>query len=306
MPSWLTVTQWRSLLLAAAAALGLATAAGCGDSRARSEPGADAGDEDGGTGDAGSPPACPAGESWFFPGCGSGEEVTIIAGCYRPCAGATDTSCPAPSVCRRSDINPCVCPAGEGCCDACGAEQWLCLAAGGGTEPYELDSLDESCEGVVTGRQILDAIEESYTAEFSYIDGTAGTTLSLTFTYESGTLLCHPAIPAPPGSDAPDRPAFLDVEVTAGIATADGAFDETTTATLTAYAPGAPVELRAAPDADSLTGTFEPRLSAVTSHVVTFGGQLVGTTTSGSAIESGMRSSSGGETLGVGSWMSGS
>jgi hypothetical protein len=242
----------------------------------------------------------------FSPGCGSGEEVTIIGGCYRPCSGATDTtSCPAPTICRRTDVNPCECPPGEACCDACGAEQWLCLAPGGGTEPYEIDSLDESCEGVVTGRQILDAIAESYTAGFSYIDGTAGTTLSLTFTYESGTLLCHPAIPAPPGSGAPDLPAYLDVEVTAGIATADGAFDEATTATLTAYAPGASVELRTQLDAASLTGAFEPRLSEVTSHVITFGGQLMGTTTSGSAVEGGMRSTGVGETLGVGSWMSG-
>lgn len=300
MISWLTVTQ-----RAAYAALAIAVALGCGDSRTRTEPGADAGTGDAGSGDTdGSTTECPAGESYFFPGCGSGEDVTITAGCYAPCADAADTSCPAGTICRRTDVNPCVCPAGEGCCAACGAEQWLCLAPDAGdTEPYELASLDESCEGIVTGREILDAIAETYVATFEYIDGSPSTQLTFTFTYDGGTLLCHPAVPAPPGSGAPDRPAYLDVSVTAGIATADGAFAETTTASLTAYAPGTAVELATRLDVDSLTGTYEPRLTEVTaSHGINFGGQLEGSSTSGTAIENGTRSTGVGETIGVGSW----
>jgi hypothetical protein len=303
MPSWRTVTQ---LVRRAPLALAVACLVACGDSRTRSGSDAGSGDPDASGRDA-STTECPAGESHFDPGCGSGEEVVITAGCYRPCTGATDGSCTAGTTCRRTDINPCICPAGEGCCAACGAEQWLCLAPGGGdTDPYELGALDESCEGIVTGRQILDAIEESYTATFDYIDGSPSTELSLTFIYESGTLLCHPAIPAPPGSGAPDQPAYLDVEMTAQIATADGAFDETATATLTAYAADAPVELRARLDVTTLVGTFEPRLMDLTTHGITFGGQLMGPTTSGTAVEGGTRSTGVGETLGVGSWSTGS
>lgn len=73
-------------------------------------------------------PGCPPGEAFFYPGCGSGEDVRIEAGCYVPCDGPADlASCPLDTECRRTDVNPCVCGPGEGCCAACGAEAWLCL-----------------------------------------------------------------------------------------------------------------------------------------------------------------------------------
>lgn len=154
---------------------------------------------------------------------------------------------------------------------------------------------------------MLDAIQESYTAPFEYGGGAPATDLTLAFAYADGRLVCHPAIPAPPGSRAPDRPAHVEVEVVATIATADGAFDESTTTMLSSYGPGAPVQLQARLDVDALAGTYEPQLTEVTSdHGVTFGGQLVGTTTSGTAVEGGVRPTGVAETTGIGSWSTGS
>lgn len=121
----------RRWVIRAGLVLALSGLSACGD---RSHPGSGA---DAGTPGDGGGTSCPAGESWFEPGCGSGEDVTITAGCYRTCAGADDGSCPEGTTCRRTDIDPCSCPAGEGCCveAVCGAEQWLCLAGGGGTGP---------------------------------------------------------------------------------------------------------------------------------------------------------------------------
>ena len=35
--------------------------------------------------------------------------------------------CASGSVCRHTVVNPCLCEPGLACCEACGAEQWLCL-----------------------------------------------------------------------------------------------------------------------------------------------------------------------------------
>lgn len=78
--------------------------------------------------DGGAGPGCPPAESYFEPGCGSGESVRIERGCYQPCLGAGDPeTCPTGTTCQRTDINPCICPPGGACCGACGAEAWLCL-----------------------------------------------------------------------------------------------------------------------------------------------------------------------------------
>jgi len=288
------------LLMGGACLALIAGGTGCGGDDSRPDPGTD-----GGTTPDGGDTACPAGQSYFVPGCGSGEDVTITAGCYQPCTDADDGSCPVGMSCQRTDINPCICPAGEGCCAACGAEQWVCLEDGAGTDPYELGALDESCEGILTGQDVLDAIEDGYTAPFEYHDERPSTDLSLTFAYEDGRLVCHPAIPAPPGSRAPDQPTYLEVEVTAGISTADGAFDESTETLLSSYAPGSAAQLAARLDAEALGGTYEPQLADVSEHTVTFGGQLMGASTSGNAVEGGMRSSGMGETTGIGSWDTG-
>lgn len=208
------------------------------------------------------------------------------------------------AACGDSRTRPGTTDAGSDRTDAARADAATIADAGGSdagdTDPYELGSLDETCEGVVTGRQVL-AIEETYTATFEYIDGTPSTDLFLAFEYADGTILCHPAIPAPPGSGAPDRPAYLEVEVAAEISTADGAFADNVTATLTGYGPGT-TELSARLDVATLAGTYEPRLMDLVSHGITFGGQIMGLSTSGSAVENGTRASGVGETIGVGSW----
>jgi len=56
----------------------LAVAVGCGSS-SRSGGGGDGGAADGGAADGSSGTSCAAGEQYYVPGCGSGEDVTITA-----------------------------------------------------------------------------------------------------------------------------------------------------------------------------------------------------------------------------------
>lgn len=73
--------------------------------------------------------ACGEGESYQWPGCEpEGASTAIVEGCYASCSGASDV-CDGGLTCTQAWVNPCVCPKGEGCCAACGAEQWLCLQA---------------------------------------------------------------------------------------------------------------------------------------------------------------------------------
>jgi hypothetical protein len=69
---------------------------------------------------------CPPDRVWAEPGCG--EEPGLLLpepGCYFPCDGP-DSVCETGS-CQPAWINPCVCPEGQDCCDACGGEMWLCM-----------------------------------------------------------------------------------------------------------------------------------------------------------------------------------
>lgn len=90
-------------------------------------------------------------ETYFEPGCGSGEDVRITAGCYQPCEGPTDASCGPGRACRRTDINPCICTPGGSCCGACGSERWLCLepAPPMGCEGRSYCDCTEGCEPLV-------------------------------------------------------------------------------------------------------------------------------------------------------------
>jgi hypothetical protein len=59
---------------------------------------------------------------------GCPDDLTPIlpgAGCYEPCDGSGD-ACMV-GTCTEVQVNPCVCPDGEGCCAACGAIEWLCV-----------------------------------------------------------------------------------------------------------------------------------------------------------------------------------
>lgn len=261
--------------------------------------------EDGAPQDGGPGPACPPGQEMFFPGCGdpSDGHVVITPGCYQPCSGSLDRSCGAGTTCQRSDINPCVCPPGEGCCAACGAEQWLCLAGSTASGPYELESLDASCEGVITGQQVLDSIVASYTGTLSYFPLPEGrsTRITITTAYEGGTLSCHPAVFAPPGSDAPDLPPHLEVTVAMTITTEDGQFAEAFTTPLDAWIPGMASFDASFPLAE-LMGSYDPMRPDLMEPAVRVGGDLMGARSTGTIFFGGMRGPGVGETTGVGSW----
>jgi hypothetical protein len=277
--------------------------AACGSSSRPTAGGSDGGGADGGGADGGGDTACATDEEYFVPGCGSGEDVTITAGCYRPCEPDGAAVCEAPTTCQRTDINPCVCPPGAGCCAACGAEQWLCLPSDpGGTDPYELSSLDEACEGLLSGRDVLDSMNESYDATLTYNADGSTTGLALRFTYADGAIVCHPAVPAPPGSAAPDQPAYLEVEVSARVTTEDGSFIESGMTMLSSGSPDSPVDFNITFAVADLTGTYVPQLTDLTDHAVWFAGTASLTGASGLAMEGGTRAGGVGEVVPVGSF----
>jgi hypothetical protein len=81
----------------------------------------DEGDDTGGGGG-----ECPSDQVWAEPGCGGDPGyVQPEPGCYFPCDGE-GADCETGS-CQLAWVNPCVCPEGQVCCNACGGEQWLCL-----------------------------------------------------------------------------------------------------------------------------------------------------------------------------------
>lgn len=94
-------------------------------------------------------PACAAGEARFEPGCASGTDRVVAAGCYRPCTSASD--CAGGLACQTVVVNPCVCRPGEPCCGACGAEQGLCLppAPPVGCEGRSFCDCADGCEPLV-------------------------------------------------------------------------------------------------------------------------------------------------------------
>lgn len=66
---------------------------------------------------------CPFGEIWAEPGCGVDAEGGPNPACYVACS----TGCPDGTVCKTVWLNPCVCPEGDDCCDACGGEGEICM-----------------------------------------------------------------------------------------------------------------------------------------------------------------------------------
>lgn len=77
---------------------------------------------------------CPDGLVEVFSGCGEPPAGAIFLpdACYEPCDPADDR-CPTGSSCVNVWVDPCVCPEGEDCCDACGSESWLCAPGFQGT-----------------------------------------------------------------------------------------------------------------------------------------------------------------------------
>jgi hypothetical protein len=69
---------------------------------------------------------CEDTEQYYEPGCDEGMPE-IEAGCFVPCRDDSDTSCADGASCTLVSINPCVCNDGDVCCDACGAQAFVCL-----------------------------------------------------------------------------------------------------------------------------------------------------------------------------------
>jgi hypothetical protein len=211
---------------------------------------------------------CAEGTQRFVPGCvAGGASRTITEGCYRPCAGMDDASCPDGTVCAEASVNPCACDPEPGlsCCTACAEGRWLCLVEELPSPvpgPRTLSSLDDVCEGTsygsITGRQILDQTGPSVSATLTYVDEST-TPLTIEVSYTGGTLTCYPEILAGPGSAAPDLPAHIEMEVELGIRTDDGAFDEGFATVLDGMAMGRS-RFSTRIEQAALGGTFDPGL----------------------------------------------
>jgi hypothetical protein len=120
---------------------------GATDGGGSSDSGSSAGATDGGSGSGsgGTGPAeCPPNAIYASPGCG-GDQGGIVPlpepGCYEPCSLEQPDICSAGTYCARTDVDPCICDVGEDCCDACGAESYLCLPAPALESGFE-DTLD--------------------------------------------------------------------------------------------------------------------------------------------------------------------
>jgi len=249
-----------------------------------------------GGGDGGATPMCSAAQRYYTPGCAGTGDVVITAGCYQACTGAADTSCPTGLGCRLTEINPCA--GTDGGCAACGAEQWLCLAG-----PRPLASLDEVCEGTLTGRVVLATTSPAYAGTLSYAADEIMTPITIGIALaEGGSILCYPTIVPPPGSAAPVQPAHVELAVTLDVTTEDGAFTESLAATLDGEGPvGSRVTASIA--AAALRGTYVADVADVVAPNVSFYAGLTTTTARGDVNQGGMLSTGVGVTEGVGSFM---
>lgn len=284
--------------------LTLGLAVGCGSS---STPGGgDAGGDDGAVrdatpGDDGGTGECAEGKQRFWPGCAESDLVSLDGpGCYRTCEGTSDASCGEGTACRTAWIDPCVCPDSDGCCEACAAEQQLCLPE---DQRYRMASLDELCDETLSGQDVLDSIASEYAATLTYTDDSSTTGATITVSYGGGPILCQPAMKAPPGSGAPDRPASVLLQVTLSFKTEDGAFDETLIATVESFTAGS-ATLDGSLPAAFLSGTYEPTLTDVDSVDIAFGGQLTPDSSSGNVMQQGTADGVG-RTAPVGMWDTG-
>lgn len=274
-------------------------ALGCGGDDAAPDAGRDGGVVDDGGGD-----TCPSGQSYQEPGCGAGPDaVEITAGCYAPCTGAADFSCAALGLaCQMANVNPCLCPPGsDGCCGACGAAEWLCLPPPKAPEPYELDSLDALCEGTLSGQQVLDATAPSYSGIFTYLADASETPVTITVAYEMGRIVCHPPVPAPPGTGIPDQPMHLEVEARVTFTTDDGAFAESFVSMLDAWGDASSSFSVRIAEAD-IMGTYVPMPSdpMLTNVAISLAGELRADGTMGNMFVGGEASSGVGATTPVG------
>lgn len=183
---------------------------------------------------------------------------------------------------------------------------------GDGSSPdtyTKLPSLDAACDGnaSLTGRAIVSALKPKYTATYAPIMGGLDggpTPLTLTISYTNGEVRCYPAWKSCDQCGAPDRPAYVEVIVSAHLTTGDGTFDEAFAPTLDSR-----FSFNGSVDVTSVKGAFKPAIAGTwDKHYVMFGGSLDNptATTTGNASEQASSMGSGGVGMGVargiGSW----
>ena len=132
---------------------------------------------------------------------------------------------------------------------------------------------------------VLSATQPKYDTKLTTIDTMMQAPLTISVAYMGGTILCQPAMVAPPGSTVPDAPAIVRVAVAIGFHTGDGAFAEDFEATLLGGVSEAffSRQIRR----EDVKGTFDPNLPGYTNVTVAFDGSFNGTSTHGTVGKSG-------------------
>jgi hypothetical protein len=113
---------------------------------------------EGGTGEGGTGGAagsCPPEQEYFEPGCGGEDTLLFVPGCYQPCSSEDDLC--DEGLCQLTIINPCVCPPGGGCCEACGQIQMLCLPENAGECGSRLDGVGDTISQAVQSHRSCQA-----------------------------------------------------------------------------------------------------------------------------------------------------
>lgn len=168
-------------------------------------------------------------------------------------------------------------------------------------DPERLQSLDEPCgPDRVTATELLAEIQGPYESPFG-LDKLSIDRLALDAVYHDGMILCFPPVHAAPGTLQPDQPAHLEIEIEVAFATANGAFDERLSATLSGSAGTAPT-FTSAIAATELQGTYVPSLGSRDEVGLSVSGSFFGAETSGAVFEGRRISASVGESAPVGYW----
>jgi hypothetical protein len=159
---------------------------------------------------------------------------------------------------------------------ACGSHASVTADA---PERATLDSLSAVCSDspTLTGQHVLSLLSPQYDATYTPTGGVA-TSLSLVTTYDNGAILCIPAVDNPADSAA----ASISLTITLELATGDGTFDESLSATvaLTEGIDDTSLSLNAYEAIADLHGTFIPVIAGMwDTHFVAFIGQLIAGTT---------------------------
>ena len=159
-------------------------------------------------------------------------------------------------------------------------------------ESYELSSLDQVCDGSLSARDVLDRVWPEYQATLRYHDRPGTTPIRIRVTYEGGELTCTPPpLDAPDGTGRPDvaAVAFVGIEVSISLLTADGALNESFVTTLGA-ANGTLVHWESPTfRPGELNGTWDPNLPGYDNVSFGFSGIFDSAQTSGNFIKGGQR-----------------